>query len=59
MRHLERMATVAQNEVDAETPITRRVRIEDVWNRSRLRALVFLQDASTSAITGAAAAVIH
>ncbi len=59
VRHLERMATVAQNEVDAETPITRRVRIEDAWNRSRLRAIVFLQDASTSAITGAAAAVIH
>lgn len=58
VRHFERMATVAHDAVDAVVPITKRVRIDDTWNRSRLRVVVFLQDVATSAITGAAAVLI-
>lgn len=58
VRHFERIATVAHDAVDAVVPITRRVRIDDTWSRSRLRVVVFLQDMATSAITGAATVLI-
>ena len=59
LRSLERMATVTYADVAAAAPITRRVRIDDAWDRSRLRAVVFLQDPATLVIGGAATTVIH
>ena len=58
LRSLERMATVTYADVAATAPITRRVRLDDAWDRSRLRAVVFPQEPATL-VSGGAATVIH
>ena len=55
VRHLERLATGAiPGAADPAWRVGRRLRLEPDWKRSNLRAVVFLQDSSTSAILGAA-----
>ena len=59
VRHLERVATMAFADPLPTAPVTRRVQLDDAWDRSRLRVVVFLQDSATSAIVGAAATVVR
>ena len=60
VRHLERLdtGTIPPNG-NAPWRLTRRLRIEPDWERSNLRAIVFLQDSGTAAILGAATAPVH
>ena len=56
VRYFERLETGTVPRAQATTwRLTRRLRIEPDWKRSNLRAIVFLQDTRTLAISGAAA----
>lgn len=60
VRHLERLGTHTIPPTGrAPWRLTGRLRIEPDWERSNLRAVVFLQDTRTSAILGAATAPIR
>ena len=55
VRHIERLETgTIPHAGDAAWRLGRRLRLEPDWQRSNLRAVVFLQDSGTSAILGAA-----
>ena len=60
VRHLERLdtGTIPLNG-NAPWRLTKRLDIEPDWERSNLRAVVFLQDSGTAAMLGAATAAVH
>ena len=60
VRHLERLDTgIIPLNGNAPWRLTKRLDIEPDWERSNLRAVVFLQDSGTAAILGAATAPVH